>query len=177
VHVHGTGGKEFMRFLNEIISDFDELLDRSEFGQVEKIKTIGTTLMVASGLNPERRRLAVHPYEHLYQLMEFALALQDVLQGINDNLLSFAFDMKIGYNIGPVTAGVIGTTKLYYDIWGDTVNISSRMYSTGKAGHVQVPERVVLLLQDRYDFEHRGLVEVKGIDGGMQVYWLRGRKQ
>jgi len=68
-----------------------------------------------------RRRLSVHPYSHLYELMEFALALQDVLENFNKDLLNFDFKMKIGYNIGPVTAGVIGTTKLYYDIWGDTV--------------------------------------------------------
>jgi adenylate cyclase 9 len=165
-----------MRFLNEIVGDFDDLLERYEFGQVEKIKTIGTTIMAASGLNPERRRLSVHPYEHLYQLMEFALAIQDVLQNINDNLLSFAFQMKIGYNIGPVTAGVIGTTKLYYDIWGDTVNIASRMYSTGVSGKIQVSKRVRDLLCDRYDFDYRDHVDVKGIDGGMDVYTLAGRK-
>ncbi|VDK54132.1 unnamed protein product [Gongylonema pulchrum] len=62
------GGREFLRVLNEIIGDFDELLDRPDFSQVEKIKTIGPTYMAASGLNPDRRRLALHPYEHLYQL-------------------------------------------------------------------------------------------------------------
>lgn len=65
-----------MRVLNEIISDFDELLDRPDFSQVEKIKTIGATYMAASGLNPERRRLALHPYEHLYQVPFFLVDIQ-----------------------------------------------------------------------------------------------------
>lgn len=132
---------------------------------LKSLQTIGTTLMAASGLNPERRRLANHPYEHLYQLIEFALSLQDVLNSINENLLNFEFTMKIGYNIGPVTAGVIGTTKvcsclntmclkrvllqLYYDIWGDTVNIASRMYSNGVSNKIQVPARVMEMLKDR----------------------------
>lgn len=68
-----SGGREFLRVLNEIIGDFDELLDRPDFSQVEKIKTIGPTYMAASGLNPERRRLALHPYEHLYQVASLAL--------------------------------------------------------------------------------------------------------
>lgn len=64
------GGREFLRVLNEVIGDFDELLNRSEFSHVEKIKTIGSTYMAASGLNPDRRRLSLHPYEHLYQVTQ-----------------------------------------------------------------------------------------------------------
>nr|CAD2194186.1 unnamed protein product [Meloidogyne enterolobii] len=77
------GGREFIRVLNEVIGDFDELLDRSEFTHVEKIKTIGPCYMAASGLNPDRRRLSLHPYEHLYQLMEFAIAVQNALAFFN----------------------------------------------------------------------------------------------
>uniref|UniRef100_A0A5S6QJB0 Adenylate cyclase type 9 n=1 Tax=Trichuris muris TaxID=70415 RepID=A0A5S6QJB0_TRIMR len=171
------GGREFLRVLNELISDFDELLDRPEFTQVEKIKTIGPTYMAAAGLNPERRRLSMHPYSHLYALMEFALALQETLDNFNKDLLSFEFIMKIGYNIGPVTAGVIGTTKLYYDIWGDTVNISSRMYSTGVKGRIQVSRQAKDRLESVYDFEFRDHIDVKGVDGGMDVFLLKQRKQ
>ncbi|KRZ43333.1 Adenylate cyclase type 9 [Trichinella pseudospiralis] len=171
------GGREFLRVLNELVSDFDELLDRPEFTQVEKIKTIGPTYMAASGLNPARRRLSMHPYSHLYELMEFALALQETLDNFNKDLLSFEFRMKIGFNIGPVTAGVIGTTKLYYDIWGDTVNIGSRMYSTGVVGRIQVSRQAKERLDTAYEFEFRDHISVKGVDGGMDVYLLKHRKQ
>lgn len=79
--------------------------------------------------------------------MEFALALQNALAFFNQDLLNFEFVCKIGLNIGPVTAGVIGTTKLYYDIWGDTVNIASRMYSTGVENRIQVGQLSSLLLK------------------------------
>ncbi|MFH4976993.1 hypothetical protein AB6A40_003702 [Gnathostoma spinigerum] len=170
------GGREFLRVLNEIIGDFDELLDRPEFSQVEKIKTIGPTYMAASGLNPAKRRLALHPYEHLYQLTEFAIGLQQQLSNFNQDLLNFELVCKIGLNIGPVTAGVIGTTKLYYDIWGDTVNIASRMYSTGVENRIQVSQKTRDILCERYDFVYRDHIEVKGIDGGMDTYLLVGRK-
>ncbi|CAJ0578607.1 unnamed protein product, partial [Mesorhabditis spiculigera] len=170
------GGREFLRVLNEVIGDFDELLDRPEFCHIEKIKTIGSTYMAASGLNPERRRHAAHPKEHLYQMIEFALALQHQLSVFNEDLLNFDFVCKLGLNIGPVTAGVIGTTKLYYDIWGDTVNIASRMYSTGVENRLQVSKDTRDLLADRYEFEFRGNVEVKGVDGGMETFLLVGRR-
>ncbi|VDL86424.1 unnamed protein product [Nippostrongylus brasiliensis] len=170
------GGREFLRVLNEVIGDFDELLDRPEFCHVEKIKTIGAAYMAASGLNPEQKRNMEHPKEHLYQMVEFALAIQHVLSVFNEDLLNFDFVCKLGLNIGPVTAGVIGTTKLYYDIWGDTVNIASRMYSTGVLNRIQVSAHTRDILLDRYEFEYRDHIEVKGIDGGMDTYLLIGRK-
>jgi adenylate cyclase 9 len=109
-------------------------------------------------------------------LIEFALSLQDQLRLFNQDLLNFDFVCKLGVNIGPVTAGVIGTTKLYYDIWGDTVNIASRMYSTGVIDRIQVSQHTRDLLCDRYDFEFRDHIEVKGIDTGMDTYLLVGRK-
>ncbi|UMM23449.1 hypothetical protein L5515_004164 [Caenorhabditis briggsae] len=170
------GGREFLRVLNEVIGDFDELLDRPDFTHIEKIKTIGPAYMAASGLNPERKKNMLHPKEHLYQMVEFALAIQHVLSVFNEDLLNFDFVCKLGLNIGPVTAGVIGTTKLYYDIWGDTVNIASRMYSTGVLNRIQVSQHTREFLLDRYEFEFRDHIEVKGIDGGMDTYLLVGRK-
>lgn len=170
------GGREFLRVLNEVIGDFDELLDRPDFTHIEKIKTIGPAYMAASGLNPERKKNMLHPKEHLYQMVDFALAVQHVLSVFNEDLLNFDFVCKLGLNIGPVTAGVIGTTKLYYDIWGDTVNIASRMYSTGVLNRIQVSQHTREYLLDRYEFEFRDHIEVKGIDGGMDTYLLVGRK-
>lgn len=162
-------GKEYLRVLNELIADFDELLERLEFQHVEKIKTIGSTFMAASGLNPDLMRASRDPHEHLYQLMDFALEMQTVVDNFNQDLLEFDFILRIGFNFGDVTAGVIGTTKLYYDIWGDAVNIASRMDSTGVPKRIQVGEACIPALSTRYEFEPRGSVYVKGKDD-MNVY-------
>ncbi len=120
------GGKEYLRVLNELISDFDEILDRSAFRNVEKIKTIGSTFMAASGINPYIRQENTHKYQHLKELMDFILELQQSVDDFNQSLIEFDLILRTGFNFGDVTAGVIGTTKLYYDIWGDAVNIASR---------------------------------------------------
>uniref|UniRef100_A0A1B0DB17 Adenylate cyclase type 9 n=1 Tax=Phlebotomus papatasi TaxID=29031 RepID=A0A1B0DB17_PHLPP len=166
------GGKEYLRVLNELIGDFDELLSRPEFQCVEKIKSIGSTFMAASGLDPSTRG---EGYQHLQALIEFSCAMQNVVDAFNKDLLEFNLILRIGYNIGDVTAGVIGTSKLYYDIWGDAVNVASRMDSTGVAGRIQVGKECLPYLESVYDFEPRGSVYVKGKDN-MEVYLLKGKK-
>ncbi|XP_063224405.1 adenylate cyclase type 9 isoform X2 [Bacillus rossius redtenbacheri] len=168
------GGKEYLRVLNELIGDFDELLSRPEFRCVDKIKTIGSTFMAASGLNPEVRRQSRDPGRHLFELVEFALAMQGVVRDFNRDLLEFELVLRVGYNVGDVTAGVIGTSKLYYDIWGDAVNIASRMDSTGVPGRIQVAGGCAGVLAQRYELEPRGRVYVKGKDD-MVVYLVKGR--
>jgi adenylate cyclase 9 len=163
------GGREFLRVLNELVSDYEELLDDKRFKDVEKIKTISSTFMAASGLNETSRAQNKHPYAHLYALMEFCTELHKSIRRFNDSIFNFDFILNIGYNYGEVTAGVIGTTKLLYDIWGDTVNISSRMYSTGVSERTQVPEATSKLLGDKMEFEYRGEISVKG-KGMMQTY-------
>ncbi|XP_063703647.1 adenylate cyclase type 9 isoform X2 [Culicoides brevitarsis] len=166
------GGKEYLRVLNELIGDFDELLGRPEFKAVEKIKTIGSSFMCASGLNPSSRG---ENNEHLIALMDFAIAMQAVIDNFNRDLLEFNLILRIGYNIGDVTAGVIGTSKLYYDIWGDAVNIASRMDSTGVAGRIQVSSHCLPYLESTYEFESRGQVYVKGKDN-MEVFLLKCKR-
>jgi urea transport system substrate-binding protein len=85
------------------------------------------------------------------------------------------FDLRIGINTGPVVAGVIGMKKFAYDLWGDAVNVASRMESHGVAGSIQVTEATYERLKDRYVFERRGAIEVKG-KGEMITYWLKARK-
>jgi adenylate cyclase 9 len=170
------GGREFLRVLNELVSDYEELLDDKRFKDVEKIKTISSTFMAASGLNETSRAQNKHPYAHLYALMEFCTELHKSVKRFNDSIFNFDFILNIGYNYGEVTAGVIGTTKLLYDIWGDTVNISSRMYSTGVAGKIQVPEAAAKLLGDQMDFEYRGEISVKG-KGVMKTFLLKEIKE
>lgn len=131
------GGLECLRVLNELISDFDELLQFRDFSSVNKIKTIGATYMAASGLSLKSCGDRT-PTRHLAALLDFALRLQDLVTEFNENMIGFNFKLRIGYNCGPVTSGVVGTTKLLYDIWGDTVNVASRMESTGVEGRIQV---------------------------------------
>ncbi|CRK91231.1 CLUMA_CG004912, isoform A [Clunio marinus] len=155
------GGKEYLRVLNELIGDFDELLLRQEFKCIEKIKTIGSTYMCASGLDSTYRS---DSYEHLYALLDFAVAMQNALDNFNRDLLEFNLVLRIGFNYGEVTAGVIGTTKLHYDIWGDAVNVASRMDSTGIPGRIQLRKECVPIFEELYEFESRGKVYVKGKD-------------
>lgn len=169
------GGKEYLRVLNELIGDFDELLEKPQFANVEKIKTIGSTFMAASGLNPQVREQNENEYTHLYQLLDFAMAMQRVIYDFNRDLLGFKLVLRIGFNYGDVTAGVIGATKLYYDIWGDAVNIASRMDSTGVAGRIQFASNCVQIVSQKHDYEPRGQVYVKGKDN-MNVFLIVPRK-
>ena len=169
------GGKEYLRVRNELMGDFEELFDDPKYKDVEKIKTIGSCLMIASGLNPETRNSNTHPHAHLFALMDFCQQLLHRLQDFNAEIFNFSFEMAIGFNCGPVTAGVIGTTKLLYDIWGDTVNVSSRMYSTGVSGRIQVTGDCAKYLEPMFDFDYRGQIFVKG-KGDLPSYLLKGKK-
>ncbi|CAO1336896.1 unnamed protein product [Diamesa serratosioi] len=171
-------GLECLRFLNEVISDFDALLEETKFQNIIKIKTIGSTYMAASGLNPSQVCRTDDPvlvkWAHLSLLVEFALELKKALQGINEQSFNH-FVLKMGINHGPITAGVIGARKPHYDIWGNTVNVASRMESTGKAGAIQVTEETCGILQTfGFTFEQRGLVVVKG-KGQLMTYYLQGK--
>uniref|UniRef100_A0A669PMY3 Adenylate cyclase type 9 n=10 Tax=Phasianinae TaxID=9072 RepID=A0A669PMY3_PHACC len=164
------GGKECYRVLNELIGDFDELLSKPHYSSIEKIKTIGATYMAASGLNTSQCQDNNHPHGHLQTLFEFAKEMMRVVDDFNNNMLWFNFKLRIGFNHGPLTAGVIGTTKLLYDIWGDTVNIASRMDTTGVECRIQVSEESYRILSKMgYDFDYRGTVNVKG-KGQMKTY-------
>ncbi|XP_068764167.1 adenylate cyclase type 9 isoform X1 [Struthio camelus] len=164
------GGKECYRVLNELIGDFDELLSKPHYSSIEKIKTIGATYMAASGLNTSQCQDNNHPHGHLQTLFEFAKEMMQVVDDFNNNMLWFNFKLRIGFNHGPLTAGVIGTTKLLYDIWGDTVNIASRMDTTGVECRIQVSEESYRILNKMgYDFDYRGTVNVKG-KGQMKTY-------
>ncbi|KAJ0181781.1 hypothetical protein K1T71_002503 [Dendrolimus kikuchii] len=173
-------GLECLRFLNEVISDFDLLLEDAKFSKdIIKIKTISSTYMAASGLNPTRQMQpsdgVLVRWAHLSCLVEFALELQRVLAAINEQSFNH-FVLRMGVNHGPITAGVIGARKPHYDIWGNTVNVASRMESTGKAGCIQVTEETCEILQSfGYYFEQRGLVAVKG-KGQLMTYYLQGKR-
>ncbi|XP_065200273.1 adenylate cyclase type 1 [Planococcus citri] len=172
-------GVECLRLLNEIIADFDELLSEDRFQAIDKIKTVGSTYMAAVGLMPEHR-ISDHDElsaaHYMSALVEFVFAMKEKLININDNSYN-NFMLRVGMNIGAVVAGVIGARKPQYDIWGNTVNVASRMDSTGLPNHIQVTEEVYQVLKNEpYQFQCRGHVKVKG-KGDMKTYFLTDRKQ
>ncbi|XP_074121568.1 adenylate cyclase type 8 isoform X2 [Sminthopsis crassicaudata] len=172
-------GVECLRLLNEIIADFDELLGEDRFQDIEKIKTIGSTYMAVSGLSPEKQQCE-DKWGHLCALADFSLALNESIQEINKHSFN-NFELRIGISHGSVVAGVIGAKKPQYDIWGKTVNLASRMDSTGVSGRIQVPEETYLILKDQgFAFDYRGEIYVKGIseqEGKIKTYFLLGRVQ
>ncbi|XP_023721061.1 Ca(2+)/calmodulin-responsive adenylate cyclase isoform X3 [Cryptotermes secundus] len=172
-------GVECLRLLNEIIADFDELLGEERFKAIDKIKTVGSTYMAAVGLMPDLRILDEDETTagfYLSTLVEFVFAMREKLLNINENSYN-NFMLRVGINIGPVVAGVIGARKPQYDIWGNTVNVASRMDSTGLPNHTQVTEEVYQVLKNfPYEFQCRGKVKVKG-KGDMTTYFLTDRKQ
>jgi PAS domain S-box-containing protein len=154
---------ELVSLLNQVFSAFDQLADKYD---LEKIKTIGDAYMVVGGLPKPRP-------DHLDAIARMALDLQQEIVHFKtkDNV---PISLRIGIHTGPVVAGVIGAKKFIYDLWGDTVNVASRMESQGETGRIQVTETVFNRLKHRYLFERRGLIEVKG-KGEMLTYWLVGR--
>lgn len=160
-----TSSTELVEILNVIFSEFDGLA--KEYG-LEKIKTLGDAYMAVAGLpTPIGSRAAA------VAAAEMALAMLKAI--IQFNLeTGYNFDLRIGLNSGSVIAGVIGVSKFAYDLWGDTVNVASRMESSGVAGKIQVTAATYELLQDRYLFEERGAIAVKG-KGQMTTFWLTGK--
>ncbi|XP_064416474.1 adenylate cyclase type 2 [Latimeria chalumnae] len=168
-------GLECLRLLNEIIADFDELLSKPKFSGVEKIKTIGSTYMAATGLSTtsgqENMPDSDRNHTHIGTMVEFATALMSKLDFINKHSFN-SFKLRVGINHGPVIAGVIGAQKPQYDIWGNTVNVASRMDSTGVLGKIQVTEETAKILQKLgYTCSCRGVIKVKG-KGELNTYFV-----
>ncbi|XP_022595784.1 adenylate cyclase type 7 isoform X3 [Seriola dumerili] len=168
-------GLECLRLLNEIIADFDELLSKPKFSGVEKIKTIGSTYMAAAGLSgtpgQENNQDIERQQAQIGNMVEFAIALIGKLDGINRHSFN-SFRLRVGINHGPVIAGVIGARKPQYDIWGNTVNVASRMESTGELGKIQVTEETSAVLQKLgYSCECRGFINVKG-KGELKTFFV-----
>jgi class 3 adenylate cyclase len=157
-----AGPERVVGVLDEIFTAFDRLTER--FG-LEKIKTIGDAYMVVGGL-PEPRP------DHAAAVIELALAMQAEVERIcRDSGLALA--IRVGVASGPVVAGVIGRKRFLYDLWGDTVNTASRMESHGVSGRIQVTQATYERLRDRYRFEDRGEIEVKG-KGPVRAWLLVG---
>ncbi|MDY7012960.1 MAG: adenylate/guanylate cyclase domain-containing protein, partial [Cyanobacteriota bacterium] len=160
----GKSPDKVVKILNEIFSKFDEL--SGKYG-LEKIKTIGDNYMVAGGL-------PVPKADRATAIACMALDLLACMERYNVQR-NQNFQLRIGINIGPVVAGIIGTAKFIYDLWGDTVNVASRMESTGVGGKIHVTAAVRDRLKEQFCFEPRGEVSVKG-KGMLLTYWLVGKR-
>ena len=146
--------------LNDIFTRFDLITEKYK---LEKIKTIGDSYLLAGGLPDERD-------DHAEAVAMAGLEMRAEIKKFNhetgENL-----DIRIGIHSGPVVAGVIGKNKFTYDIWGDTVNTASRMESHGESGKIQVSEITYYLIKDKFKFEERGVIELKG-KGKFKTYYL-----
>lgn len=159
-----TPPEELVRFLNRVFTSFDRLVEKHG---LEKIKTTGDAYMVVAGVPAARA-------DHAEALADFALDMRDGASRLRDPY-GRKVPIRIGIASGPVVAGVVGTRKLFYDVWGDTVNVAARMESTGEPGVIQVSETTHALLRDRFVLEGRGPVEIKG-KGRLNIWTLLGRR-
>lgn len=158
-----TSPSELVGLLNQIFSSFDQL---AHLYNLEKIKTIGDAYMVVGGLPQPQAN-------HAHAIADMALAMQSQISQFTHHH-GEPFRLRIGINTGSVVAGVIGIKKFSYDLWGDAVNVASRMESQGEPGKIQVTEATYQLLKDYYQFEKRGQIVVKG-RGEITSYWLLGK--
>jgi len=157
------GADQVVLLLNEVFSAFDLLTEKH---CLEKIKTIGDAYMVAGGVPVARP-------DHAEAVGALALDMREEIERFNSQY-GTSIRIRIGISTGPVIAGVIGRKKFAYDLWGDTVNVASRLESLGAAGGIQVAEPTYERLKDRFLFDKKHSVDVKGC-GEMAAYWLRSR--
>jgi adenylate cyclase len=159
-----TAPADLVRFLDKLYSAFDALVEKHG---LEKIKVSGDSYMVVSGVPRPRP-------DHIEALADFALEMADVASGLKGPH-GHAVPIRIGMANGPVVAGVVGSRRFFYDVWGDAVNVASRMESTDSVGRIQVPETIYERLKDGFVLQARGSIDVKG-KGVMRTWYLVGRK-
>jgi class 3 adenylate cyclase len=149
--------------LNELFRGFDEICDSTG---VEKIKTVGDAYLAVGGLSPDLG-------DGVDAIAETALRMTAL---VADHARRHAtWQIRVGANAGPVVAGVVGASKFAYDVWGDTVNIASRLESTSEPGRIHVSSGLAKRLEPNYVLEPRGLVDLKGM-GAIETYFLVARR-
>ncbi|CDO88463.1 adenylyl cyclase [Mycobacterium triplex] len=159
-----TAPCDLVKFLDRVYSTFDELVDKHG---LEKIKVSGDSYMVVSGVPRPRP-------DHVHALADFALDMVAAAAKLKD-AQGLSVPLRVGFATGTVVAGVVGSRRFFYDVWGDAVNVAARMESTDSVGQIQVPEDVYARLKDEFVLRERGRIEVKG-KGVMHTWYLIGRK-
>ncbi len=159
-----TPPAELVSFLDRLYGSFDALVDKRG---LEKIKVSGDSYMVVSGVPRPRP-------DHAQALADFALDMVNVAAALKDPHGQPVL-LRVGMACGPVAAGVVGSRRFFYDVWGDAVNVASRMESTDSVGRIQAPEAMYDRLKDEFVLQERGRIDVKG-KGSMRTWYLIGRK-
>ena len=159
--------EELVESIDFYFSKFDDIMEK--YG-LEKIKTVGDAYMCAGGLNT-----ATNNHAHKMVLAAFDIAEFVKTAKLEDSKNKTRFDIRIGINTGPVVAGVVGTKKFAYDIWGDSVNIASRMESNSEPGKINISHNTYALIKDDFKCEFRGKIEVKN-RGEMKMYFVNSKK-
>lgn len=158
--------EELVASVDHYFSKFDQIVEQHG---MEKIKTIGDAYMCVGGIPEPDESHVVKIIEVAFEFIRF---LHESKIGMKDKITPF--DVRIGLNTGPAVAGVVGTKKFAYDIWGDTVNVASRMESNSEPGRINISENTYKLIKDKFDCEYRGEIKVKN-HGTMEMYLVNGR--
>ncbi|MCV7197051.1 adenylate/guanylate cyclase domain-containing protein [Mycobacterium angelicum] len=160
-----TPAHDLVKLLDRQYNAFDELAEKHG---MEKIKVTGDSYMVVSGV-PDATP------DHIHALADFALDLAETAATLNDSQ-DQPMQIRIGFAAGPVVAGVVGSRRFFYDVWGDVVNLASRMESTGSVGRIQVPQAIYERLKEDFTLHERGEVDIKG-KGVIRTWYLVGRNK
>ena len=160
--------EELVSSVDYYFSKFDEIMEKYK---VEKIKTIGDAYMCVSGLPEPGEKDAIRAVQAAFEILDF---MEESKKTKMNDIAKF--DIRIGINTGPIVAGVVGTKKFAYDVWGDAVNVASRMESKSESGKINISESTYELIKDHYDCEFRGEIDVKN-KGMMKMFFVNAEKK
>jgi class 3 adenylate cyclase len=172
-HSEHMSPEELVKNVGFYFSEFDRIMEKHK---LEKIKTLGDAYMCAGGLPFISKNHAERMILAAFDILEFVESVKKCKHSDHVSDALHCWDIRIGINSGPVVAGVVGSKKFAYDIWGDTVNIASRMQTASESGMINIGENTYELIKNQYDCTYRGELEVKN-KGTMKMYYVKGKKE